>query len=195
MIGKRNKKFFVVYHPMIDQFCIFYDISNQRQENMEAYLAILLFVVICEIALLFFVYKKISRGKEKRKSLEEEQKMRETICFPSGGEQAPTNLEKKVNSLIKENPESAVLFIRKLIADDSTISKGNKKKSKEFSNLEKSAYIIRLLDSDLSAKIFKHLQQDEIITLASEITKLGLLDTKEQISILREFKDNMEKKL
>jgi len=165
---------------------------------MEAYLAILLLVVICEIALLFFVYKKISGEKEKRKHLEEEQRIREqgTVCFPPAAEEAkPPKLEEKVNSLIRENPESAALFIRKLIADDSTLDKGTKREPKEFSNLEKSAYILRLLDSDLSAEVFKHLREDEIITLTSEITRLGLLDAKEQIPILREFKDHMEKKL
>jgi len=166
---------------------------------MEAYLPILLLIVICEIALLFFVYKKISIEKEKRKRLEEEQRIkelgtRETVCFPpAAGEAKPPILEEKVNSLIRENPESAALFIRKLIADDS-IKKGNKNEPKEFSSLEKSAYILRLLDSDLSAEVFKHLREDEIITLTSEITRLGLLDAKEQIPILREFKDHMEKK-
>ena len=167
-------------------------------------------VIILGIAFLlifYILFKAFFKGKESRKlsDVEEivnaEEIVKRDMNFKRNlgwyikntvKNRSPSSLEASIKEM---HPEDLASLIRELIQEDLTIEQKKEKALKGLSKRQMSAWLIVKLEPETREKLFKHLREDEIKALFSEIKQLEALDSVQVKAVLQEFHAYMRKPL
>jgi hypothetical protein len=143
------------------------------------------------LILSFVLFWSFFSKKEKRKWLEAEERLireleleREKLRV----DRVPTSSQPDVREF---HPKDMALAIKKLLLEDSATEQGKTRDPKEFTGRQKAAALLVTMGTEFGAEMCKYLREDEIEILAHETAKPESYDIKQQIAILKEFKELM----